>query len=74
MSEFKKIPIPGQVFILMFSVPAAPGTYALFQLSGYIRDNNISNSHYGRRPPEGGTPTGRKISHSGVGVPALAGL
>ena len=45
MSEFKKIPITGPAFSLMISVPAAPGTYvtyALFQLSGYIRDNNIS--------------------------------
>ena len=36
--------ITGQAFGLMFRVPAAPGTYvtyALFQLSGYIRDNNI---------------------------------
>jgi len=44
MSEFKKFLITGQVFSLMISVPAAPGTYvtyALFQLSAYIRDNNI---------------------------------
>jgi hypothetical protein len=35
------------MFSLMISVPAAPGTYvtyALFQLSGYIRDNNIPPS------------------------------
>ncbi len=44
MSEFKKILITGLVFSLMISVPAAPGTYVTyvhFQLSGYIRDNNI---------------------------------
>jgi hypothetical protein len=44
MSEFEKSLIIGQVFSLMFSDPAAPGTYvtyALFQLSGYIRHNNI---------------------------------
>lgn len=44
MSEFKKILITGQAFSLMISDPAVPGTYvtyAHFQLSGYIRDNNI---------------------------------
>jgi hypothetical protein len=44
MSESNKILTISQVFSLMISVPAASGTYvtyALFQLSGYIRYNNI---------------------------------
>jgi hypothetical protein len=40
MSESRKILTISQAFSRMFSVSAAPGTYvtyALFQLSGYIR-------------------------------------